>query len=297
MKLAHLLAIEGMQREEIEALFSAAARLRNDRQVAKPLAGQTVANLFFEPSTRTRASFELAAQALGAQVLNWSAQGSSTTKGETLLDTVRNIVAMGPKVVVIRHPMSGAAAFVAEHVPCAVVNAGDGQHEHPSQGLLDGFTLHNRLGGLAGKRIAIVGDIRHSRVARSNLHCLTALGAEVVLCGPPPLLPAGLAACGARVLCDMDKAIEGVDAVMMLRIQKERQAQGLLPRPEEYRRRWGMTQARAAKLKETAFVMHPGPINRGLELDGEVADGPRSLVLEQVSNGLVMRQAILEACA
>lgn len=297
MKLQHLLAIEGMQREDIEALFAAAERLRQPGQTAQPLAGNTVANLFFEPSTRTRASFELAAQALGAQVLNWSAQGSSTSKGETLLDTVRNIVATGVKVVVIRHPLSGAAAFVAERTQCAVVNAGDGQHEHPSQGLLDGFTLQRRLGSLAGKRIAIVGDIRHSRVARSNLHCLTTLGAEVVLCGPPPLLPAGLATCGARVICDIDKAIEGADAVMMLRIQKERQSPGLLPPAEEYRKRWGMTAARAAKLKETAWVLHPGPINRGLELDSEVADGPKSLVLEQVANGVVMRQAILEALA
>lgn len=297
MRLEHLLALEGLRREDIEALFSAARRHREGSPTARPLAGQTVANLFFEPSTRTRASFEIAAQALGAHVLNWSSQGSSTTKGETLLDTVRNIVAMGPRIVVIRHGMSGAAAFVAEHARCAVVNAGDGQHEHPTQGLLDGFTLWNRWGSFTGKRIAIVGDIRHSRVARSNLHLLTTLGAEVVLCGPPPLLPAGLAACGARIMSDLDKAVQGADAVMMLRIQRERQTPGLLPSAAEYRRRWGMTQARAATLKEGALILHPGPMNRGLEIDAEVADGPLSVILEQVGNGVAMRQAVLEAMA
>lgn len=296
----HLLGIEGMSRAEIEALLARARehkRSLSSGQRSSPLSGRVVANLFFEDSTRTRSSFEFAAKLLGAEVLNWTAKGSSVSKGETLLDTVRNIDALGPAVMVIRHSSSGAPALCARHVRCAVVNAGDGTHEHPSQGLLDALTLLDRLGSLQGRRVAIIGDVLHSRVARSNLFCLTALGAEVVLCGPPTLMPPGLEAMGAQVTQEMSRALEGADAVMLLRIQLERQGDSLLPTAREYSRFWGLDGAKAARLKEGAVVMHPGPINRGVELSSEVADGPRSLILEQVAVGVAVRMAILEACA
>ena len=262
------------------------------------LARRVVANLFFEDSTRTRSSFEIAARALGADVLNWSAKGSSVAKGETLIDTVRNIDAMGPSAIVIRHPSSGAADLVARHVRAAVVNAGDGTHEHPSQALLDAFTLREKLGSLEGKKILIVGDLLHSRVARSNLHCLKLLGAEVTFCGPPALAPNWLQSLGARVTHEFDGALEQADAVMMLRIQLERQQQALFPSGREYARRYGLNAARANRMKPAAIVLHPGPMNRGLEISHDVADGSRSVILEQVENGVAMRMAILErGCA
>jgi aspartate carbamoyltransferase catalytic subunit len=297
----HLLAIEGMGRSDLEALLSRAQEhkrsLATPAKRREPLAGRVVANLFFEDSTRTRSSFEIAAKLLGAEVLNWTTRGTSVSKGETLLDTVRNIDVMGPVALVIRHASSGAPLLVSRHVRASVVNAGDGTHEHPSQGLLDAFTLLERLGTVEGKTIAIVGDILHSRVARSNLHCLKALGAHVVLCGPPTLLPQGLEALGAKVTHDFGAALEGADAVMMLRIQLERQTESLFPSAREYGRLYGMTVARAGKLKEGAIILHPGPINRGVELAPEVADGPRSVILDQVENGVAVRMAILEACA
>ena len=259
------------------------------------LVGRVVANVFYEASTRTRSSFEVAAASLGAHVLNWSVTGSSASKGETLVDTAKNIAALGVSIIVVRHQHSGAAALVARSVGCAVVNAGDGQHEHPSQALLDAYTLWRRWGTLAGKRVAIVGDILHSRVARSNLHCLKALGASLVFCGPPTMLPSGLAELGADVTTELDVALERADAVMMLRIQRERQSDALFPSTAEYNARWGLTNERAAKLKPEAVVLHPGPVNRGLELSPEVADGQRSLILEQVENGVAVRKAILEA--
>jgi aspartate carbamoyltransferase catalytic subunit len=252
-------------------------------------------NVFYEPSTRTRSSFEVAAASLGAHVLNWTVTGSSATKGETLVDTAKNIAALGVSVIVVRHQHSGAANLVAKSVAVSVVNAGDGQHEHPSQGLLDAFTLRRRWGSLEGKTVAIVGDVLHSRVARSNLHCLRALGAKIVFCGPPTLLPTHLGAEGVTVTTDLDLALAQADAVMMLRVQRERQAEALFPSSGEYHRRWGLTVARAAKLKADAVVLHPGPVNRGLELAPEVADGNRSLILEQVENGVAVRKAILEA--
>jgi aspartate carbamoyltransferase catalytic subunit len=295
--MGHLLAIEGMPRQKIDALLSRAAQFREGRATERRLSGKVVANLFFEPSTRTRSSFEIAAAALGAHVLNWTVQGSSASKGESLIDTVRNLAAMGPAVLVVRHPSSGAAQLVAQVVRCAVVNAGDGQHEHPSQGLLDAFTLKLRWGSLEGKKVAIVGDVLHSRVARSNLYCLTTLGAKVTLCGPATLLPTELSALGAFVTYDLDHALADADAVMMLRVQRERQSEAMFPSEREYHRRWGLTVERAARLKQGALVLHPGPVNRGLELAPEVADGLASVILEQVENGVAVRKAILEGVA
>lgn len=295
----HLLALEGMGRPEIEALLARAAehkRSLHQPRRERPLAGRVVANMFFEDSTRTRSSFEIAAKWLGAEVLNWTTRGSSVSKGETLLDSVRNIAAMGPWAIVLRHPSSGAPALCAREVRCAIVNAGDGSHEHPSQGLLDAFTLRERWGSVEGKTVAIVGDILHSRVARSNLHCLKALGARVLFCGPPTLVPAEVEALGAMVSYDFDEVVERADAVMMLRIQLERQSGSFFPSPREYARLYGLNTARAARMKEGAIVLHPGPMNRGLEIAPEVADGPRSVILDQVENGVAVRMAILEAC-
>jgi len=295
--MAHLLAIEGMPRQKIDALLTRASEFREGRATERRLSGKVVANLFYEPSTRTRSSFEIAAAALGAHVLNWTVQGSSASKGESLIDTVRNLAAMGPAVMVVRHPSSGAAQLVAQSVRCAVINAGDGQHEHPSQGLLDAFTLKRRWGSLEGKKVAIVGDVLHSRVARSNLYCLATLGAKVTLCGPATLLPTELSALGAFVTYDLDHALADADAVMMLRVQRERQSEAMFPSEREYHRRWGLTVDRAARLKQGALVLHPGPVNRGLELAPEVADGLASVILEQVENGVAVRKAILEGVA
>ncbi|HEY8208589.1 MAG TPA: aspartate carbamoyltransferase catalytic subunit [Myxococcaceae bacterium] len=295
--MAGLLAIEGMSKGQVELLLDRAGQLERGLDGPRPLAGRVVANLFFEDSTRTRSSFEIAAKRLGAEVLNWTTRGSSASKGETLLDTVRNIDAMGPQIIVMRHASSGSAAFAARHTRAPVINAGDGTHEHPSQALLDAFTLRKHLGALDGKRILVVGDILHSRVARSNLRCLTLLGAKVALCGPPTLVPKEMAALGAELFDDLDRALEGVDAVMMLRVQMERQQDAAFPTAREYGRRWGLTQARADRLPPGVKVMHPGPINRGVEIATQVADGPRSLILEQVHHGVAIRMAILEACS
>lgn len=291
----HLLGIEGLERTELEQLLSRAHQYRDGHVGGRHLVGRVVANVFYEPSTRTRSSFEVAAAGLGAHVLNWSVSGSSASKGETLVDTAKNIAALGVSIIVVRHQSSGAAALVARSVGCAVVNAGDGQHEHPSQALLDAYTLWRRWGSLEGKRVAIVGDILHSRVARSNLHCMKALGARLVFCGPPTMLPVGLSELGVDVTTELDSALDGADAVMMLRIQKERQSDALFPSAAEYHRRWGLTSERAAALKPDAVVLHPGPVNRGLELSPDVADGQRSLILEQVENGVAVRKAVLEA--
>ncbi|MFT3708306.1 MAG: aspartate carbamoyltransferase catalytic subunit [Archangium sp.] len=292
----HFLGLEGLPRTELEQLLSRAHEYRESNVGGRHLSGRVVANVFYEPSTRTRSSFEVAAAGLGAHVLNWTVTGSSASKGETLVDTAKNIAALGVSVIVVRHQHSGAAALVARSVNCSVINAGDGQHEHPSQGLLDAYTLWRRWGGkLEGKRVAIVGDILHSRVARSNLHALKALGARLVFCGPPTLLPKHLDELGVEVTTELDTALEGTDAVMMLRIQKERANDALFPSAAEYHARWGLTTARAAALKPEAVVLHPGPVNRGLELSPEVADGQRSLILEQVENGVAVRKAVLEA--
>ncbi len=296
----HLLGTEGMAKDEIEALLDRAAthlRALEARTVRPSLQGRVVVNAFFEDSTRTRASFEIAAKSLGAEVVNWIAKVSSVQKGETLLDTARNLDAVGVDALVIRHSSSGAAELISRAVRCAVVNAGDGTHEHPSQALLDAFTLKQRLGDLTGKRVLIVGDILHSRVARSNVHCLLTLGAKPIVCGPPTLLPEGIGELGCEVTGDLDAALPSADAVMMLRLQNERQAEALFPSAREFGRGWGLSDKRAALLPPHAPVLHPGPINREVEIASAVADGPRSVILAQVRNGVAVRMAILErAC-
>ena len=299
----HLLALEGMPRATLLELLEAANRFRG-RMDAEPgavtgeLAGVTVCNAFFESSTRTRVSFELAERRLGATAVSFAAVESSTAKGETLLDTLRVIQAMRVDLIVLRHPSSGAAAFVARHLEAGVVNAGDGRHEHPTQGLLDLLTLHRRWpDGFAGRRVAIVGDIAHSRVARSAFHGLRTLGAEVVVAGPPTLMPAGIADLGVAVAPTVDDAVDGADAVMALRLQHERMDQGLLSGAGEYARVWGLDRRRMARLAEGGVVLHPGPLNRGVEIAPDVADGPRSAILEQVANGVAVRCAVLSRCA
>ena len=299
MATRHLLQIEGTPKEELEAILAAAPghkRTLSEGKTRRVLDGRLVANLFFEDSTRTRSSFEVAATSLGARVLNLSGKGSSVSKGETLVDTARNIDAMGPGILVMRHASSGAPHLVARHVKASVVNAGDGTHEHPSQALLDAFTLHERFGAVKGLRVLIVGDVLHSRVARSNLHCLKALGAQVVFCGPRTLLPSGLEELGAEVTHALEPALASVDAVMLLRMQFERQAQAFVPSSRDFARLYGMNAARAAKLQPHAVIMHPGPINRGVELASDVNDAERDVILAQVTNGVAVRMAILERC-
>ena len=294
----HLTGLEALSREELLGVLQLATSmkevLRRPIKKVPTLRGKAVVNLFFEASTRTRTSFETAAKILSADALNWTSSGSSVTKGETLVDTARNIEAMHPDVLVIRHPASGAPQLVSEHVSCAVISAGDGAHEHPSQGLLDCFTVRERLGTLEGKTLAIVGDISHSRVARSDLHAFPKLGAKVRLCGPPTMIPAGVEKMGCTVHHDLRTAVEGADAVIMLRIQHERIGDPLIPNTREYSRLWGLNAKKAADwLKPGALILHPGPINRGVELSPEVADGPFSVILDQVQNGVAVRMAIL----
>jgi aspartate carbamoyltransferase catalytic subunit len=295
--MGNLLSMAEWDRAALEAFFPRAdAHLTLLKAPTRPtpLAGRWVANVFFEASTRTRVSFETAASSLGLHVVNWSAKDSSVAKGETLVDTVRNIDAMGPAAIIMRHPSSGAADLVAKHVRCAVINAGDGTHEHPSQALLDTFTLWKRWGGFGGRRVGIVGDILHSRVARSNLLALSALGARVVLVAPPTLMPPGAAALGAEVTSDFDAVLPTLDAAMMLRVQLERQQSAFFPSAREYARRFCLTEARAARMKPDAVVLHPGPMNRGVEIASAVADGPRSVVFQQVTHGVAVRRAVLE---
>ncbi len=294
----HCIALEDFSREEILEVIDLATSMKEVllRPLKKvpSLRGKSVVNLFFEASTRTRSSFEIAAKILSADAVNWTSSSSSVTKGETLVDTARNLEAMRPDVLVIRHSAGGAPKLVADHVGCAVVSAGDGAHEHPSQGLLDCFTIREALGGLEGKTIAIVGDISHSRVARSDLHAFPKLGARVRLCGPPTMIPAGVEALGATVHHDLRTAVDGADAVIMLRIQHERIGDPLIPGTREYSKFWGLNARKAAEwLKESCVILHPGPINRGVELAPEVADGPRSVILDQVQNGVAVRMAIL----
>ncbi|HEY6105061.1 MAG TPA: aspartate carbamoyltransferase catalytic subunit, partial [Anaeromyxobacteraceae bacterium] len=244
--------------------------------------------------TRTRSSFEIAAKVLSADALNWTSTGSSVSKGETLLDTARNLEAMRPDVIVVRHAAGGAPAFLARNVKCSVVSAGDGAHEHPSQGLLDCFTIRERLGSLSGRTVAIVGDISHSRVARSDLHALGKLGARVRVCGPPTMIPQGIERLGATVFHDLESSVAGADAVVMLRIQHERIGDPLIPGTREYSSYWGLNVKKAsAWLKPECLILHPGPINRGVELSSDVADGPHSVILDQVENGVAVRMAIL----
>ncbi len=293
----HLLGLEDLSPEEITTILDTAASLKevSTRSVKKrpALRGRVVVNLFFEDSTRTRMSFTLAAQRLSADLLDFTAKASSLSKGETLRDTARNIEAMGVDIIVIRHPAAGAPHYLTRCVHCSLINAGDGQHEHPTQGLLDVFTMREALGSLDGVKVAIVGDIVHSRVARSNLWALRKLGAEVILVGPPTLVPRGFETMGARVSHDFDAVLREVDVINMLRVQQERIGSSVFPSLEEYSRLFGLTNERLARAKSNVLVMHPGPINRGVELASDVADGANSRILQQVSNGLAVRMAVL----
>jgi aspartate carbamoyltransferase catalytic subunit len=297
----HLLGIRGLSADEITHILDTAETFREIslREIKKvpTLRGRTVINLFFEPSTRTRTSFEIAGKRLSADVINVSSSSSSVTKGETLLDTARNLEAMGPDLIVIRHPSAGAPHQLARVCRASVVNAGDGAHEHPTQALLDALTIRQQKGSLRGLRVAIIGDILHSRVARSNAHLLTTLGASVSVAGPGTLAPPEFAALvggeSLSVARRVEDAIEGADVVMVLRIQRERQDKAFLPSLREYAVHYGLNLKRLQLAKPDAIVMHPGPMNRGIEIASDVADGARSLILDQVANGLAVRMAVL----
>lgn len=295
-KRKDLLALELLSRSEIELLLDTAESFKevSARQVKKvpALRGKTIANLFFESSTRTRTSFELAAKRLSADTVNFQGSSSSVQKGESLVDTAKNIEAMQVDTVVVRHASSGAAELLARELDASVVNAGDGIHEHPTQGLLDIFTIreHRRLEGL---HVCLVGDILHSRVARSNLWGLRKLGARVTVCGPPSLIPHGIEELGAAVSYDLDEVIEEADVLNLLRIQFERQRGAFFPSVREYAVEYGLTRDRLRRAREGLLVLHPGPMNRGVEVAAEVADGPHSLILEQVTNGVAVRMAVL----
>ncbi|HEY0974219.1 MAG TPA: aspartate carbamoyltransferase catalytic subunit [Solimonas sp.] len=307
-RLRHLLTLEGLPRELLLDILDTAEdlerRLRGPDKKLDLLSGRTVVNLFFEPSTRTRTTFELAAKRLSADVLNLQMAASSTSKGETLFDTLKTLEAMQADMFVVRHESSGAAHFFAEHAApgVAILNAGDGRHAHPTQGLLDLFTIR-RYKGEGGKSasdcfkhltVAIVGDVLHSRVARSDIHGLRTLGTqEIRVVAPPTLVPAGIEAMGVKVYNELDAGLDGADVVILLRLQKERMLGAFLPSMGEFHRDFGLTRARLARLKPDAIVMHPGPINRGVEIEGDVAYGPRSVILEQVQHGIAVRMAVM----
>jgi aspartate carbamoyltransferase catalytic subunit len=292
-----LLGIRQLSTDELVLLLDTARSFRNilDRPIKKvpSLRGKTVINLFVEPSTRTRASFELAAKRLSADVLNISSEGSSFRKGETLKDTALNLQALNADYIILRHSAAGAAQFLAERLHASVINAGDGSHEHPTQALLDCFTIRERLGDLTGKRVLILGDILFSRVARSNIWALLKLGAKVVLCGPATLLPPLFREMGVEVSHNLDDVLPTVDVINLLRIQHERQRQMMFPSIGEYISLYGLNEDRFKKCREDVLIMHPGPINRGVEISSELADGANSVILEQVTNGLAVRMAVL----
>ncbi|HET6348575.1 MAG TPA: aspartate carbamoyltransferase catalytic subunit [Candidatus Krumholzibacteria bacterium] len=295
--MKHLLGLEGISAEEITRFLDTAESLKevSERSVKKvpALRGVTVANLFFENSTRTRISFELAEKRLSADSVNFTTSGSSVQKGESLRDTAQNIEAMRVQMIVIRHSAAGAPHFLASLLNGSVINAGDGAHEHPTQGLLDMFTLRERWGGFDGRRVVIVGDIAHSRVARSNIHGLVTMGAKVTVCGPPTLIPHDVERLGVTVETDLKQALEGADAVNVLRIQMERQQRGLFPSIDEYARVWGINRSVLKNAQKNCIVMHPGPMNRGIEIAQDVADGEHSVILDQVTNGVAVRMAVL----
>jgi len=296
-----LVSIAALSAEEITQILDTAAAFKSvgTREVKKvpALRGRTLVNFFVEPSTRTRTSFELAAFRLSADVINISASTSSLTKGETLKDTAKNLEALLADIIVLRHSSAGAAQFLAERLDASVINGGDGAHEHPTQALLDTFTVREKKGEIAGLHVAIVGDILFSRVARSNIHALTKLGARVTLCGPPTLVPRSLEALGVTVTHDLDALLPEVDVVNLLRIQHERQRKEYFPSLGEYTSFFGLTKQRAERLKPDALIMHPGPVNRGVEIDSDIADSGRSVILDQVTNGLATRMAVLFLCA
>jgi aspartate carbamoyltransferase catalytic subunit len=297
LKRKDLLGIQGLSVEEINLVLATAESFKevSGRDIKKvpTLRGKTVVNLFFEPSTRTRTSFELAAKRLSADVINFAVSASSVSKGETLLDTARNIEAMQADFIVLRHPMAGAPNILAKLLRASVVNAGDGGHEHPTQALLDLYTLREKKREFKGLRLAIVGDIAHSRVARSNIYALTKLGAEVRVIGPPTMMPLEVERLGVRVFYGLDEGLRGVDVIMMLRLQLERQGIALFPSIREYSRLYCLTPERAKLAAPDALVMHPGPINRGVEIAPEVADSVSSVILDQVTNGVAVRMAVL----
>lgn len=293
----HILGMEQFSRQDIAHILATAESFKeiSSRSIKKVpvLRGRTVINLFFEPSTRTRLSFEVAAKRMSADTFNISASTSSTTKGETLIDTARNISAMHPDVIVLRHSSSGASQLLSQHVQAAVINAGDGAHQHPSQSLLDLMTVHEHKGRLDGLKIAIIGDITHSRVARSNIQGFTTMGSSVHVFGPATLVPQHIESLGAIRAHSMHDALNGADVVMALRIQQERLHDPLLPSLREYAQRFGLSHEPLAWAKKDAIIMHPGPVNRGVEMNPEIADSPRSVILDQVSNGVAVRMALL----
>ncbi len=292
-----LLGIEQLSVDEINLILDTAEALRevSDRPVKKvpALRGKTVINLFFEPSTRTRSSFEVAEKRLSADILNFAASTSSVSKGETLLDTAHNLEAMSPDIIVIRHESAGAPHLLGRECRSSIINAGDGMHEHPTQALLDALTVRTVKGRLEGLKLAIIGDISHSRVARSDTLLFHKMGAEVWVCGPPTLIPWDFDKLGARITSQMDEAIEGADVIMMLRIQHERQNEAFIPSTREYYNFFGLTREKMRMAKKDTIVMHPGPINRGVEIDSDVADAGYSVILNQVANGVATRMAVL----
>ena len=293
----HILGIKDLSAEDITFILEAADSFKeiNTRQIKKvpTLRGKTIVNLFFEASTRTRTSFEIAGKRLSADTVNISASSSSVVKGETLEDTAQNIEAMHPDIIVMRHSASGACDYLAQRLACSVVNAGDGTHEHPSQALLDAFTIRQHKGSCAGLTVTIAGDITHSRVVRSNIYCLTKLGAKVRIVGPRTMVPPGIEQLGCEVFYNLEEAIKDADVIMMLRIQRERQGKTLIPSLREYSRFFGLNEQRLKLAKPDAIVMHPGPMNRGVEISSAVADGAQNVILDQVENGVAVRMALL----
>ncbi len=293
----HILGIKDLRPEDIRLIFQTAKNFKEviNRPIKKvpSLRDVTIANLFFENSTRTRISFELAEKRLSADVVNFSASSSSVKKGETLLDTVNNILSMKVDMVVMRHPAPGACAFLAEHIDANIINAGDGTHEHPTQALLDAFSMEEAIGNLRDKKVVIIGDIKHSRVALSNIFCLTKLGAKVKVCGPPTLIPKFITALGVEVEYDIKKALEWCDIANILRIQLERQDIKYIPSLREYSQYFGLNKKLLNRLSKKIVIMHPGPINRGVEISSDVADSNQSIILQQVENGVAIRMAVL----
>jgi len=297
LSIKHLFGLQGVPKDDITAILNTAFSFREvlERPVKKvpTLQGKTIVNLFFEPSTRTRISFELAEKRLSADSVNFSDSISSLSKGESLKDTIQNLFAMKMDVVVMRHPVPGSVKLLSQFVDAVIINAGDGTHEHPTQALLDMMSLKEKVGDLEGLNVAIIGDIRHSRVALSNIYGLKTMGTNIMLCGPPTFIPYGAESLGVSVTYDLDEALAFADTVNILRIQKERQDIGQFPSLREYRRLYGLTRERLDKLKKQITIMHPGPINRQVEIDSEIADSEHSIILHQVLNGVAIRMAIL----
>ncbi len=293
----HLLGIKDLSRDDIELVFETADNFKTviNRPIKKvpSLRDVTVANIFFENSTRTKISFELAQKRLSADVVNFSASASSVSKGETLIDTVKNILSMKVDMVVMRHPSPGACVFLSKHIDASIINAGDGTNEHPTQALLDAYSIREKLGSVKGKKVAIIGDIMHSRVALSNIYCLQKLGAEVMVCGPTTLIPKHIGTLGVKVESDLMKALNWCDVANMLRIQLERQDIKYFPSLREYSMLYGLNKERLDSLKKDIVVMHPGPINRGVEITSDVADSIHSIILDQVENGVAIRMAVM----